>query len=414
MRAGARASAAARSTTLTSKYGFRRVRDVFATLQQRVDDARERIGRALRRALEAARERLDALARAYGLRELPRALARAARATRRARAPADAGGRRSRVHRASPPRWPRSRTACARCRRARCWSAAIRLVRAADGALVRGAAALAARQTGSRSSSRAAKPTPSWRLSAREDDECPRRRPPAEAATPLDFEAAMKRLETDRRGARERRADARGLDRALRGGRQALARADARSSTRPRSASSGWSSRRRRRGAAHARRMELELEPGEPIRRGRAAVLSRRARADRARRERRCSPPAAASCALRARRVRALPRARRARSARAAPAGSRRAALRRALAGQAPAPAARAHRVRGRGRRVAPRAARGGRGRVRARVLARARRPAGDGRRRLPPRPADDAQEVRRGARASWPATRCWRSRSRS
>ena len=61
---------------LQGKYGFRRVRDVFATFQQRVDDARERIETSVRTRLRGARGRLDALARAYGLREFPRLPAR--------------------------------------------------------------------------------------------------------------------------------------------------------------------------------------------------------------------------------------------------------------------------------------------------------------------------------------------------
>jgi exodeoxyribonuclease VII large subunit len=61
---------------LQGKYGFRRVRDVFTTFQQRVDDARERLEGAVLGALRSARERLDGLARAYGLREFPRVLAR--------------------------------------------------------------------------------------------------------------------------------------------------------------------------------------------------------------------------------------------------------------------------------------------------------------------------------------------------
>ena len=61
---------------LQGKYGFRRVRDVFTTFQQRVDDARERLTSALAGTLRAVRERLDGLARAYGLREFPRLIAR--------------------------------------------------------------------------------------------------------------------------------------------------------------------------------------------------------------------------------------------------------------------------------------------------------------------------------------------------
>jgi len=62
-------------TDLRSQYGFRRVRDVFTTFQQRVDGARERIDAAVRATLRALHERLEALARAYGLREFPRELA---------------------------------------------------------------------------------------------------------------------------------------------------------------------------------------------------------------------------------------------------------------------------------------------------------------------------------------------------
>ncbi|MEO5987893.1 MAG: exodeoxyribonuclease VII large subunit [Candidatus Eisenbacteria bacterium] len=61
---------------LLGQYGFRRVRDVFTTLQQRVDDLRERIDAAVRAELTARRERVESLARAYGLREYPRALQR--------------------------------------------------------------------------------------------------------------------------------------------------------------------------------------------------------------------------------------------------------------------------------------------------------------------------------------------------
>ena len=61
--------------SLLGQYGFRRVHDVFTTLQQRVDDLRERIDAAVRAELANRRERVDALRRAYGLREYPRALA---------------------------------------------------------------------------------------------------------------------------------------------------------------------------------------------------------------------------------------------------------------------------------------------------------------------------------------------------
>jgi exodeoxyribonuclease VII large subunit len=59
---------------LQGKYGFKRVRDVFTALQQKVDESIARAAQALQVALRAARERLDALARAYGLREFPRVL----------------------------------------------------------------------------------------------------------------------------------------------------------------------------------------------------------------------------------------------------------------------------------------------------------------------------------------------------
>ncbi|MBK7367529.1 MAG: exodeoxyribonuclease VII large subunit [Candidatus Eisenbacteria bacterium] len=60
--------------SLLGQYGFRRVRDVFATLQKRIDDARERLSGALRTHVRDARARADALVRAYGLREFPRVL----------------------------------------------------------------------------------------------------------------------------------------------------------------------------------------------------------------------------------------------------------------------------------------------------------------------------------------------------
>ncbi len=60
-----------------SHYGFRRVRDVFGTLQQRVDEVRERLDLALHGRMAAERERLLRLVRAYGLREaLPARLTR--------------------------------------------------------------------------------------------------------------------------------------------------------------------------------------------------------------------------------------------------------------------------------------------------------------------------------------------------
>jgi exodeoxyribonuclease VII large subunit len=60
---------------LQGKYGFKRVRDVFSTLQQKVDESIARAAQALQVALRSARERLETLARAYGLREFPRVLA---------------------------------------------------------------------------------------------------------------------------------------------------------------------------------------------------------------------------------------------------------------------------------------------------------------------------------------------------
>ena len=62
--------------SLLGQYGFRRVRDVFTALQQRVDDLRERIDTAVNAELGARRDRVAALARAYGLREYPRTLVR--------------------------------------------------------------------------------------------------------------------------------------------------------------------------------------------------------------------------------------------------------------------------------------------------------------------------------------------------
>jgi exodeoxyribonuclease VII large subunit len=61
---------------LQRQYGFRRVRDLFTSLQQQIDETLERAASALHASLRSARERLDSLARAYGLREFPRALAR--------------------------------------------------------------------------------------------------------------------------------------------------------------------------------------------------------------------------------------------------------------------------------------------------------------------------------------------------
>lgn len=59
---------------LVEKYGFRRIRDFFGLTQQRIDDAGQRLARALRRVIETARERLEAARRRYGLREWPRTL----------------------------------------------------------------------------------------------------------------------------------------------------------------------------------------------------------------------------------------------------------------------------------------------------------------------------------------------------
>jgi exodeoxyribonuclease VII large subunit len=61
--------------SLLAKYGFRRVRDLFATFQQTVDLHRERIDDAIRSRLAAWRGGVDALVRAYGLREFPRRIA---------------------------------------------------------------------------------------------------------------------------------------------------------------------------------------------------------------------------------------------------------------------------------------------------------------------------------------------------
>jgi exodeoxyribonuclease VII large subunit len=127
---------------LQGKYGFRRVRDVFATFQQRVDDARERMGNLVRSRVRAARGRLESLSRAYGLREFPRlpALRREqVAALHRRLTPAAVGlmlGERRRLAaledrlRALSPRAVLER--------------GFALVRGPDGALVRGSAALGA------------------------------------------------------------------------------------------------------------------------------------------------------------------------------------------------------------------------------------------------------------------------------
>jgi exodeoxyribonuclease VII large subunit len=61
-----------RLEAVIEKYGFRRVHDFFGLAQQRIDDARQRIGRAALRMLDDARARLTAAAARYGLREWPR------------------------------------------------------------------------------------------------------------------------------------------------------------------------------------------------------------------------------------------------------------------------------------------------------------------------------------------------------
>lgn len=57
---------------LHGKYGFRRVRDLFGNLQQRVDDAHGRLLSAARGRVRAARQRTDGLVRAWALRDLPK------------------------------------------------------------------------------------------------------------------------------------------------------------------------------------------------------------------------------------------------------------------------------------------------------------------------------------------------------
>ena len=126
---------------LTEKYGFRRQRDALGFLQQRVDDALERLAAAVRRVWSGAAERLRAVRMRYGLREWPRALAEhRARATELGRRLALGLGtgleaRRTRLTslddrlRALSPRLVLERGFC--------------IVRAADGRLVRAAATLA-------------------------------------------------------------------------------------------------------------------------------------------------------------------------------------------------------------------------------------------------------------------------------
>jgi exodeoxyribonuclease VII large subunit len=125
---------------LIDKYGFRRQRDALGFLQQRIDDALERVGAAVRRQLRAAAERLRAVRLRYGLREWPRTLAeraeRAAGLGERLGAAAALGldARRTRLAglgdrlRALSPRLVLERGFC--------------IVRAADGRLVRAAASL--------------------------------------------------------------------------------------------------------------------------------------------------------------------------------------------------------------------------------------------------------------------------------
>ena len=60
---------------LHDKYGFRRVRDVFGNMQQRVDDARGRIETAARSRLDEARLRAGALGRSWALRDFPTRIA---------------------------------------------------------------------------------------------------------------------------------------------------------------------------------------------------------------------------------------------------------------------------------------------------------------------------------------------------
>jgi exodeoxyribonuclease VII large subunit len=61
---------------LLKRHGFRRIHDLFAYWQQRMDELRERLETRLRGRLHAARDRLSQLLAAYGLREaLPRRIA---------------------------------------------------------------------------------------------------------------------------------------------------------------------------------------------------------------------------------------------------------------------------------------------------------------------------------------------------
>jgi exodeoxyribonuclease VII large subunit len=64
-----------RHHALLEKYGFRRVRDVFGNMQQRIDGARERVASALRSRLDRARLNAEALVRSWALRDFPSRLA---------------------------------------------------------------------------------------------------------------------------------------------------------------------------------------------------------------------------------------------------------------------------------------------------------------------------------------------------
>ncbi|OGF04000.1 MAG: exodeoxyribonuclease VII large subunit [Candidatus Eisenbacteria bacterium RBG_16_71_46] len=61
-----------RLAALIEKYGFKRQRDAFGLMQQRIDDLLERMRAAARARLRAAGERLRALGLRYGLRQWPR------------------------------------------------------------------------------------------------------------------------------------------------------------------------------------------------------------------------------------------------------------------------------------------------------------------------------------------------------
>lgn len=132
----------ARLQGLLEKYGFRRVRDVFGNMQQRVDGARERIEAAVRARAAGARLRAEALVRAWALRDFP---------SRVAELRGTAGGLRRRLQGATVEGVHRER------RRADALLAQLRalsprrvlergytLARGADGRLLRGPEALAA------------------------------------------------------------------------------------------------------------------------------------------------------------------------------------------------------------------------------------------------------------------------------